>query len=74
MKAIKKIMIVAGEESGDMYASNIINKLSYKEHLHFYGMGSSRMKNTKATIILDSSDLSVMGFFEILKVHIKINL
>ena len=47
MKAIKKIMIVAGEESGDMYASNIINKLSYKENLHFYGMGSSRMKNTK---------------------------
>tara|TARA_B110000285_G_C15037327_1_gene570029 strand:- start:112 stop:1218 length:1107 start_codon:yes stop_codon:yes gene_type:complete len=72
MKAIKKIMIVAGEESGDMYASNIINKLSYKEHLHFYGMGSSRMKNTKATMILDSSDLSVMGFFEILKVYPKL--
>ena len=69
MTVAKKIIIVAGEESGDMYASNIINKLSHKTNLHFYGMGSSRMKNTKATMILDSSDLSVMGFYEILKVY-----
>ena len=68
----KKIMIVAGEESGDMYASNIINKLSHKKNLHFYGMGSSRMKNTNATMILDSSDLSVMGFLEIIKVYPKL--
>jgi len=69
MTVAKKIIIVAGEESGDMYASNIISKLSHKTNLHFYGMGSSRMKNTKATMILDSSDLSVMGFYEILKVY-----
>ena len=72
MTAVKKIMIVAGEESGDMYASNIIKKLSHKKNLRFYGMGSSRMKNTKATMILDSSDLSVMGFFEIIKVYPKL--
>ena len=69
MTGVKKIMIVAGEESGDMYATNIINKLSHKKNLHFYGMGSTRMKNTKATMILDSSDLSVMGFYEILKLY-----
>ena len=72
MKSVKKIMIVAGEESGDMYASNIINKLSHKKNLHFYGMGSTRMKNTKVTMVLDSSDLSVMGFFEIVKLYPKL--
>ncbi len=31
MNKNKKIMIITGEESGDMYASNIINALSKKK-------------------------------------------
>ena len=33
MSKIKKIIIVAGEESGDMYASEIINDLSKNRNL-----------------------------------------
>ena len=72
MKKIKKIIIVAGEESGDMYASDIINKLSKKENLKFYGMGSNKMKKTKANLLVDSSDLAVIGFIEILKMYPKL--
>ena len=68
----KKIIIVAGEESGDMYASKIIDNLSSNNNIKFYGMGSSKMKNTKAQIIVDSSSISVIGFFEILKIYPKL--
>ena len=72
MSILKKIIVVAGEESGDMYASKIINDLSKKENLKFYAMGSSKMKKTKATLLVDSSKLSVVGFFEILKIYPKL--
>ena len=44
MSKQKKIIIVAGEESGDMYASKIINDFSENEKIQFYGMGSNKMK------------------------------
>ena len=69
---LKKIIIVAGEESGDMYASKIINDFSKKENLKFYAMGSSKIKKTKAKLLVDSSKLSVVGFFEILKIYPKL--
>ena len=69
---MRKIIIVAGEESGDMYASNIINNFSEQENIKFYGMGSSKMKKTKAELLVDSSSLSVVGFFEILKIYPKL--
>ena len=68
----KKIIIVAGEESGDMYASKIIDNLSSNNNVKFYGMGSTKMKKTKAKIIVDSSSISVVGFFEILKIYPKL--
>ena len=71
VKNIKKIIIVAGEESGDMYASNIINYFSERKDIIFYGMGSNRMKKTKAELLVDSSSLSVVGFFEIFKMYLK---
>ena len=72
MKKIKKIILVAGEESGDMYASNIINKLSKHDDIEFYGMGSTHMSDTKAKILVNSSDLSVIGFIEIFKIYPKL--
>ena len=72
MSKIKKIIIVAGEESGDMYASEIINDLSKNRNLKFFAMGSNKVKKTKATLLLDSSSLSVVGFFEVLKLYPKL--
>ena len=72
MNKPKRIIIVAGEESGDMYASKIINDFSNEDKIKFYGMGSTKMKKTKATLLIDSSSLAVVGFFEILKIYPKL--
>ena len=69
MSISKKILIIAGEESGDMYGANIIQKLSKNQNYTFYAMGSSKMQMTNAKIIVDSSKLSVVGFFEILRIY-----
>ena len=68
MSVSKKILIIAGEESGDMYGANIIQKLSKNQNITFYAMGASKMQMTNAKIIVDSSKLSVVGFFEILRI------
>ena len=35
MSISKKILIIAGEESGDMYGANIIQKLSKNQNYYF---------------------------------------
>lgn len=72
MSISKKILIVAGEESGDMYGANIIHKLSKNQNITFYAMGSSKIQMTNAKMIVDSSKLSVVGFFEILRIYPKL--
>ncbi len=72
MKKLKNIIISAGEESGDMYGADIINYFSKNKDIRFYAMGSNKIKDTGARIIIDSSDLSVVGFFEIIKIYPKL--
>ena len=69
MTKTKKIIIVAGEESGDMYAANIIKNFSKRKEIIFYGMGSSKVKETNIEILVDSSELSVLGLIEIIKMY-----
>ena len=63
----KKIMIIAGEASGDLHGSNLIKE--YKKidsGAHFYGIGSSKMRDAGMEVLHDSSDLAVVGIFEVL--------
>ncbi len=69
MNKKKNIIIVAGEESGDMYGSDIINNFSNNKNIKFYAMGLNKIKNTNAEILVDSSSLSVVGFYEVLKIY-----
>ena len=68
-KKKKEIWIFAGEDSGDLYGSNIATELKRVagESVHIAGMGGERMKKAGVDIIVDSSDLGVMGFIEVLK-------
>ena len=61
-------MVVAGEPSGDMHAGCLVENLK-KDLLdtHIYGMGGIEMKKAGVDILVDSSKLSVVGIFEILK-------
>ena len=63
----KKILIAAGEASGDLHASHLVKAMQeLKPGLNFYGMGGEKLKEAGATIIFDISSLSVMGITEVL--------
>lgn len=62
----KKIMIVAGEASGDLHGSRVVAALTrLNPELHVYGVGSERLRRAGAEMIADSSELSVVGITEV---------
>lgn len=62
-----RIMVVAGEASGDLHASRLIRAMQAKHSgLDFYGIGGPLMKAARTTILFDSSRLSVVGITEVL--------
>ncbi len=64
----KNIMILAGENSGDMYAAGMINELRQLDStLQFTGMGSTHMKSAGADLVFDAKNIGVMGLIEVLK-------
>lgn len=67
MKKIK-LMLIAGEASGDLQAANLIKSLKQiNPHIEIFGMGASKMRSEGAEIIYDITDLAIVGFIEILK-------
>jgi lipid-A-disaccharide synthase len=67
MNRESKIMMVAGEASGDMHCARLASKL--KElcpTLSIFGMGGKLMAQAGVHIDYDISDLSVMGITEVL--------
>ncbi len=64
----KKILIVAGEPSGDLHASNLVKDLKrLNPHLKFFGLGGSLSKKAGVDIIFDISGLALIGAVEVLK-------
>lgn len=67
MKKIK-LMIIAGEASGDLQAANLIKHLKQiNPHIEIFGMGGKKMQAEGAEITYDITDLAIVGFFEVLK-------
>jgi lipid-A-disaccharide synthase len=68
MNESKKILIVAGEASGDLHGSSLIRELkNVNSHLQFFGIGGDRMRKEGMELIYHIDKLSIMGFFEVLK-------
>ena len=64
----KKIVIIAGESSGDLHASHLIKNLKQiSDNIKVSGLGGKLMKEAGAEIYYDLTDIAVIGFFEILK-------
>ena len=67
-KKLKKFFIIAGEPSGDLHGAALIKEIRKCEpNSSFIGHGGIRMKNEGMEIIKDIDELSIMGFFEVLK-------
>jgi lipid-A-disaccharide synthase len=65
-----RILISAGEASGEMYGAELIHALRRREpSLKFFGVGGDRMRAAGCDTVVDAKDLSVVGITEIL-VHL----
>lgn len=63
----KKIYIIAGEASGDNLGAKLIANLKLlNSNIEFKGVGGSRMVKEGFSSLFDMSELSLMGFTEIL--------
>lgn len=58
-------MIVAGEPSGDLHASHVVQALKAKcSEISFYGMGGDMMEEADVSLDIHIRDSAVMGFAE----------
>jgi len=63
----KSILIVSGEPSGDLHASNLVKDLkALKTDLEFFGLGGSFCKEAGVDIEFDIKKLSVIGLVDVL--------
>ncbi|MFA6078725.1 MAG: lipid-A-disaccharide synthase [Candidatus Omnitrophota bacterium] len=64
----KKILIVAGEPSGDLHASNLVKDLKrlYPD-IRFFGLGGSMSKEAGVDVIYDIAALALIGLVEVLR-------
>ncbi len=61
-----KVLILAGEASGDLHAASLIKALRKRSpHLDITCVGGEKMKAAGATVLVPSSQLSVVGLFEV---------
>jgi lipid-A-disaccharide synthase len=66
--AVRRVMIVAGEASGDIYGADLVKKAHLLDHeLDFFGIGGVRMREVGVTTLVDSADMAVMGLVEVFK-------
>lgn len=61
-----KLLVVAGEPSGDLRAAELLRELRKRSEIHAFGMGGDRMLAEGVDLQFHHRDLSVMGFLEVL--------
>jgi len=63
----KRIMIVAGEASGDLHGANLAREIQALDpQIMLYGMGGEAMASAGVEILQDIANLAVMGLVEVL--------
>ncbi|KAF0220707.1 MAG: lipid-A-disaccharide [Geobacteraceae bacterium] len=62
----RRIMIVAGEASGDLHGANLVKEaLKAAPHLSFFGIGGPRMREAGVETLVDASEMAVVGLVEV---------
>ncbi len=63
----KKILISAGEASGDLHGANLVRAIHAKDAtVAVYGVGSRNMQNAGVTMLANAAEISVVGATEVL--------
>src|SRR4030081_3052627 len=61
-----RILISAGEASGEMYGAQLIEALLRRDpSFDFFGVGGDRMRAAGCDTVVDAKDLAVVGISEI---------
>ena len=63
----KRILIVAGETSGDMYAAALVDELERLGEFEIFAVGGPQTAKRKVNLLYDSSDWAVIGYVEAIK-------
>ena len=72
MQSIKRLVIVAGEESGDMHAASFIRQLKIRHpDMDISGIGGRHMQDAGALLISDLARYGVTGLSEIIR-HLRV--
>jgi len=65
---VSKIAIVAGEASGDLIASQLMQDLKrYNKNISFIGVGGPKMERQGLNSFFEFSILSIMGVVDVIK-------
>ena len=63
----KKLLIVAGETSGDFYAASLIDVLKKNKDFDIYAVGGSQTASRDVELLFDSTNWGAIGLFEAFK-------
>ena len=64
--APKCVMIVAGEASGDLHGAKLVRAIhAENEDVFFCGIGGQALRSAGVRILIDASELAVVGFTEV---------
>jgi lipid-A-disaccharide synthase len=62
----RKIMVVAGEASGDLHAASLVEALRRLDPtIRFYGVGGEKLREAGVNLLADSADMAVIGLTEV---------
>jgi lipid-A-disaccharide synthase len=68
MNGKRKILVIAGEASGDLHGSGLVRELKrINPDLEIFGMGGDKMKKEGVELVFHIDQLSIMGFWEVIK-------
>jgi len=62
----KKVLIVAGEASGDLHGANLVRAMGEVDpDIRFYGIGGKRLEEAGVELVARSSEMAVVGLTEV---------
>ncbi len=65
---MRKILIVAGEASGDLHGGNLVRSIkSLNPDIHFFGIGGNNMKSAGVELLYHIDSMAFMGFVEVIR-------
>ena len=63
----KKVMVVAGEVSGDQHAARLVRDLrAARPDVELFGIGGDALRREGVRTFVDARDMAVVGFMEVL--------